>query len=253
MFFIYLFIFLFGLCCGSFASVIIHRLHTKKPGIWFGRSHCPKCKHTLGVADLFPLFSFLSTRGKCRHCRKPIPIRYPILELIMGLSFLMTTMIIDFANPIILIFYLFVSFIFVILIFYDILYLEVPDEISLPMIVIVGFFVIFFNIHTIKNALIGFAIPVVFFGALFLGSKGRWLGGGDIRIGAIMGFLLGWPHVLIGLFLSYMLGSIFSIIGIATKRIKRKSLIPFVPFLLLGTYIAMFWGEEILKWYWIYN
>ncbi|MBN1258843.1 prepilin peptidase, partial [Candidatus Peregrinibacteria bacterium] len=101
----------------------------------------------------------------------------------------------------------------------------------------------------ITNLITGIAIPVFFFGFLFAISKGNWLGGGDIRIGALMGAILGWPNVLIGLFLGYIFGAVFSLTGLLTKQLHRKSQIPFAPFLLLGTYITMFWGQEILAWY----
>ncbi len=246
---IYLLSFLFGLCFGSFASVIIYRLHSGQKGLLTGRSKCPKCKHALGARDLVPLFSFLASGFRCRHCRKPISLIYPFVELTMGLGFLMTTLWIGIESPWKLAYYLFLTFIFVTISFYDILFQEIPDSLSLPTIVLAGLAGVFGHLHTPNSLAIGFAIPVAFFGALFLGSRGRWLGGGDIRIGAIMGFVLGWPKILVGLFLAYCIGSVFSVVGLATKRIGLKSAIPFGPFLFLGAYLAMVWGDRILNWY----
>ncbi|MBU0727606.1 prepilin peptidase, partial [Patescibacteria group bacterium] len=105
------------------------------------------------------------------------------------------------------------------------------------------------GVFTITNLLLAVGVPVLFFGALFFISKGQWLGGGDIRIGALMGALLGWPIVLISLFIGYFIGAIFSLFGLVFGKISRKSQIPFAPFLLIGTYVAMFWGREILEVY----
>ena len=246
---IYILIFIIGLVLGSFASVLIHRLKKREKGIFFGRSKCPKCKHVLGAKDMVPLFSFLISGGKCAYCKKPISSFYFILELVMSSSFVLTTYLIGIASIPNLIFYLFITFIFVVLTFYDFLFKEVPDEVVLPAAVISFLYLWLTGIYPVTNLLIGMAIPVAFFGLLFFGSGGKWLGGGDIRIGALMGAVLGWPFILIGLFLGYLLGAIFSFIGLMTKKLSRRSQIPFAPFLLIGTYIAIFWGQMILDWY----
>ena len=247
--FLYLIIFLIGLGFGSFASVIIHRLHNKEGGIFWGRSKCPNCQHLLNAVDLIPLFGCLINRLKCRYCKKPISLAYPILELTMGSFFLLTAVFTGIFNTFLLIYYLLITFIFVVLSFYDIFYQEIPDEISLPAIVLAGIAGFIGNLNSPASMLIGLAIPVLFFATLFISSRGRWLGGGDIRIGAIMGLLLGWPNILIGLFLGYLSGSIYSLIGLISGKLTRRSQIPFGPFLFLGTYMALFFGKDILNWY----
>ena len=167
----------------------------------------------------------------------------------MGTAFLITTYWVGIESLWKLPYFLFLTFIFVAISFYDILYQEIPDSLSLPTIVLAGLAGAFGHLHTLSSLAIGFAIPVAFFGVMFFASHGRWLGGGDIRIGAIMGFVLGWPKILVGLFLAYCIGSLFSVIGLITKKIHLKSAIPFGPFLFLGTYIAMIWGDKILNWY----
>lgn len=245
----YIFSLVVGLAFGSFASVIIHRLHTKQKGILTGRSQCPKCANKLMSRDLIPVLSFVLNKFKCRFCKEPIAYRYPVLEITMGLSFMLTTHLVGLENPYWLAYYLLLTFIFVLISFYDIFFQEIPDEISLPTILLTGIVSYFGMLHTGKSLFIAFAIPVLFFGILFLGSRGRWLGGGDVRLGAIMGFALGWPNILTGLFLAYLMGSIYSLIGLATKQLSRRSPIPFGPFLLSGTYITIFWGEPLLNWY----
>jgi leader peptidase (prepilin peptidase)/N-methyltransferase len=246
---IYILIFIIGLMLGSFASVVIHRLYKRQKGILFGRSKCPKCKHVLGAKDLVPLFSFLISGGKCRYCKKSISLFYFMLELVMGLSFLLTTYLVGIASIWNIVFYLFITFIFVLLTFYDLLFKEVPDGIVLPAFIVAFLFLWLTGAKEVADLLIGTAIPVAFFGLLFLGSKGEWLGGGDVRIGALMGAVLGWPLILIGLFLGYLFGAVFSLVGLLTKKFTRKSQIPFAPFLLIGTYVTIFWGQRILDWY----
>jgi leader peptidase (prepilin peptidase) / N-methyltransferase len=246
---LYLLALLTGLCFGSFASVIIHRLHTGEKGFFWGRSKCPKCRHALGPVDLVPLLSFVSSKFKCRYCKKPISITYPLLELAMGLGFLVTTVWVGVESVWKLPYFLFLTFVFVTVSFYDILFQEIPDSLSLPTIVVAGLAGVFGHLYSLSSLGLGLLVPVAFFATLFLVSSGRWLGGGDIRIGAIMGLVLGWPKILVGLFLAYFIGSLFSAVGLITGKIRLKSTIPFGPFLFLGTYLAMIWGDKILNWY----
>ncbi|MFH0838066.1 MAG: prepilin peptidase [Patescibacteria group bacterium] len=246
---IYLFVILIGLAFGSFASVLIHRLHTREKGILRGRSFCPLCAKELGVRDIVPVVSYLINKFKCRFCRQPIAFRYPLLELSMAGIFFLTTALIGSGDVTQHIFYLFIAFVFIVLTFYDFLFREIPDQISLPAVFITILYVLLNNVHTPLNLAIGIAIPVLFFGVLHFGSRGRWLGGGDIRIGALMGALLGYPMVLTGLFFGYLFGSIYSLTGMAFKKFGRQTQIPFAPFLLLGAYVAVFWGQTIVDWY----
>jgi len=249
MYTIYILAFLVGLCFGSFASVIIYRLHDKSRGFVWGRSHCPKCKHPLAAKDLIPIVSFVVSGRKCRYCRKPISFTYPLLELTMGTGFVLTTILTGVQTSWLLAYYLFLTFIFVTISYYDVLFQEIPDSLSLPTIVLAGLIGYFGRLNTLSSLGIGFAIPVAFFGVLFMVSRGRWLGGGDIRIGALIGLVLGWPNIIVALFLAYLLGSIFSALGLIFGKLTRKSPIPFGPFLFLGAYITLFWGQRILEWY----
>jgi prepilin signal peptidase PulO-like enzyme (type II secretory pathway) len=247
-----IFLFILGLVFGSFASVIIHRLHTREKGLLAGRSKCPYCSKHLRSRDLIPVLSYVINKFKCRFCKEPIAFRYPLLELSMGGLFMLTGLLVGINTPWHLAFYLLMSFVFVILVFYDFLFKEVPDVISLPFAGVAFCFSVLSGLHSLSSLLIGIVIPVLFFGALFFGSQGRWIGGGDLRIGVIMGALVGWPLVLVALFLGYLSGAVYSLSGLALGVFKRKSQIPFAPFLLLGTYLALFWGKNILDWYFFY-
>lgn len=243
-------IFLLGLFLGSFASVLIARTRTGEKGRLMGRSKCPKCHHILGALDLVPVLSYLFSGGKCRYCHKKISPFYPLLELGMGLLFALTFWL---AGPAvgswILATYLGMTFAFVLISVYDGLYQEVPDVFSLPtaLFCLIAFPVL--GLYDPWEGLMGLIVPTLFFGTLFLGSKGRWLGEGDLRIGWIMGAVLGHPLVILGLFLGYLFGALFSVIGLLAKKLTRKSTLAFGPFLLAGTYVALFFGERIWQWY----
>jgi len=246
---VYILIGLIGLALGSFASVLIHRLHTHEKGIFTGRSKCPKCAKQLRNRDLIPIASYLINKFKCYFCKEPIAFRYPLLELMMGGLFLLTVYLVGTEDVQALIFYLFIAFIFVLLTFYDFLFKEVPDQVSVPSFFIIVIYMLATKTMTGFSLTIGIVVAVLFFAAMHFGSRGRWLGGGDIRIGAIMGALLGWPMILTGLFFGYLTGSIFSLTGLAIGKFNRKTQIPFAPFLLLGTYLTIFWGQQSVDWY----
>ena len=167
----------------------------------------------------------------------------------MGTTFVLTASLVGIYDILQLAFFLLITFVFVVLTFYDILFQEVPDEVSLPAVVVSFLYFFFYADYQLANLFVGILVPVLFFGGLFFMSKGRWLGGGDIRIGALMGAILAWPNILIGLFIGYFVGAVFSLLGLMTGKISRKSQIPFAPFLLIGAYIAMFWGDKILSAY----
>lgn len=246
----YAIVFLLGLLLGSFASVLISRTRTGEKGMLLGRSHCPGCRHVLGVADLVPVLSYVGSKGKCRHCHKKISAFYPLLELGMGLMFVLTTWLAGpEADPWVLATYLVMTFAFVLISVYDGLYQEVPDVFSLPTALFCLAAFPLLELYGPWDGLKGLIVPTAFFGALFFGSRGRWLGGGDLRIGLIMGAVLGHPLVILGLFLGYLFGAIFSVIGLLTRKLSRKSTIAFGPFLLAGTYVALFLGEGIWGWY----
>jgi len=246
------FYFSLGLFFGSFGNVVIMRLHSEEKGILKGRSHCAKCNHPLSAWDLIPLFSWIFLRGKCRYCRKPISFQYPLVELIMGAMFLAAysaSVNLGFQNPFYLTWLLIIFFAFTLLFIYDLLYMELPDEISLPAMVILFGFNFFVFTPTWQDALIGAAIPVGFFGIQYLISKGKWIGEGDFRLGILMGLILGWKLTIVALFLGYILGAIVGIYVLVSKSKKMSSQLPFGPFLILGTMITLFLGNNIWSWY----
>ncbi len=252
-------LFIFGAAVGSFTSVVIYRMHTQEKGILTGKSKCTLCKTPLRPLDLIPIASYLFLRGKCKYCNKEISYMYPLLELMTGLLFALLFLkfqFVDsnlvFSEKILSMYALYAVYIFILVFtfFYDLHYLKVADEILLPAILI-GLIATLATPLTphIFDALIGAAIGVAFFGIQILVSRGTWVGMGDLRIGAFMGVILGWKLILVALFISYLLGSVISIIIVLRKKQFFGIKIPFAPFLVIGTFIAIFVGEEILKWY----
>lgn len=252
-------LFIIGAAVGSFTSVVIYRLHHKKKGILKGRSSCTNCETELKPLDLIPIVSFLSLRGKCRYCDKEISYMYPLLELIAGGLFALLFLKYPFFNDALqfsgthfgmYLLYAFYLFVFVFTFFFDLHYLKVSDEILLPAILIGLIATIAFPLTPhIWNALVGAGIAVAFFGSQYLVSKGTWIGLGDLRIGALMGVVLGWKLTIVALFLSYLSGSLVSIFIIARKKKFLGVKIPFAPLLVTGTLITMFFGDTILEWY----
>lgn len=256
-----IFIFILGLSVGSFLSVFIPRLKSSRKGIILGRSACPACKTKLKIFDLIPVLSFLLLKGKCRHCNRQISIFYPLIELSCGILFLLTATNLfhpflenpSFLNINFLVLILFLLYItaLIFIFFYDLLYLEISDTILIPIIVI-AFFASFIPHPYIPNtvtALLGAAIPLSLFTVQILLSKGKWLGGGDLRIGAFVGLILGIKQVILALVLTYIIGAIIAIFLLVTKKAQRDTPIPFGPFLVSGTILSLFYGKGIIEWY----
>lgn len=257
-------VFILGIFWGSFANVVILRLHNEEKGIITGKSHCPKCKHHLSFWDLFPVFSWICLQGKCRYCKTPISWQYPLVEFSMGMLwvFLLIMNNIGFENFLITgektlegIFWIFFGFFFLVLFVADLRWMEVFRYISIPTIVLVIAGVFYFEgiFPTPLDAFYGALIPTGFFGLQIVlsryifTSRGDWVGEGDIDLGIIMGLLLGWKVMLLALALSYLLGSIIGVFVLKTKGADTH--IAFGPFLLISLLLTLFWGEEMLLWY----
>lgn len=231
---------------------MIMRLRSEEGGILKGRSHCVKCQHPLSKWDLIPLFSWLFLRGQCRYCRKPISFQYPLVEFIMGAMFVsayVASVLVGEESLFYLFWLLLIFFSFTILFIYDLLYMELPDEVSLPAIVVLFGFTFLEFTPSWQDALIGAAIPLGFFGIQYLISRGMWIGEGDFRLGILMGLILGWKLTIVALFVGYILGASVGVYVLANKSKNMSSQLPFGPFLILGTVIGLFVGEGILEWY----
>lgn len=250
---IYFFIFLFGLCIGSSLNAWLWRLH-RDESMFGRRSYCPKCKKQLRNFDLIPLLSFLFLGGKCRFCRKKISWQYPLVELTAAILFVLSFNVVvskigvDLVGQIYLWLYWYFIAILIVIFVFDLKYYLILDKVSLPAMLIIFLVNLFFNPNW-TSWIIGGIAGAGFFAAQYFVSKGEWVGGGDIRLGGLIGLMLGWQGLLITLFIAYVIGAIVGIILILTKQKTLQSKIPFGPFLCSGAIIALLWGEQIVTWY----
>ena len=266
--FFYLFIFLFGLAVGSFLNCIIYRLE-KNESFLKGRSYCPHCKHILAWQDLIPILSFLILRGKCRYCGKRISLQYPLVELATGILFFSIFYStfqhsnIPTLQQFIQFFYLSIVSCFLIIIFvYDLKHYLIPDKVIYPAIAIAFIYQIISNfqfpisITNFQFQITNFYFSILsalgaaaFFLLIFLVSRGKWIGFGDVKLGFLMGLFLGFPKILVALFFAYLIGAIIGIGLVLAKKKTLKSEVPFGPFLVTGTFISLFWGNILIGWY----
>ncbi len=250
-------IFVFGLCAGSFLNVIIYRL-PKNERI-FGRSCCPYCKKTIAWYDLIPGFSFCRLLGKCRFCRKKISWQYPIVEIATGALFLLIfneLQILNFQNLPSVCYLFFVACSLIVIFVIDLKHYIVPDEIIYPAIIFTIFFRLFENwklgignLQLLLSSLLSGFLAAAFFLAIVLVSKGKWMGLGDVKLAGFLGLFLSWPKILPALFVAFLLGAIMGLGLIGAGKKTLKSEIPFGPFLIIGGFIAFFWGQNIVNWY----
>ena len=258
------FVFILGACMGSFLNCLAWRLyHNESLG---GRSACPKCHKKISWYDNIPILSFIDLRGRCRHCQKKISIQYPLVELATAILFLFAFTRYFSGNEACLLSafnfiafnaqsfwplvrdWLLISFLVVIFIM-DLRWYVVADEISLPAIGIILALNLLVGQFSWQQLLSSAVVGAGFFALQYAVSRGRWVGGGDIRIGALMGVALGWPNVIIGLMLAYFTGAIVGVFLIAFKKKGMKSPIPFGVFLAPATLVALWWGQAICDWY----
>ncbi|MEK7395198.1 MAG: prepilin peptidase, partial [Fibrobacterota bacterium] len=212
------------------------------------RSACPHCGHKLAVRDLVPLLSFLFLRGRCRYCRKKISWQYPLVEFAAAALLILVYRI--YSPDIFAIFGYAVLALFLLVIFiYDYKHYLVLDSVVVPAIVFAGVF------NYLRGfGMLPFLFAVVIGGGFFLLqyviSRGKWIGGGDIRLGVLAGAVLSWPGVLLGLLLAYVIGAAVAIPLLLSGKKVPGSAIPFGTFLTVGIFISMLWGEKIIAWYW---
>lgn len=247
----YLFIFLLGLAMGSFLNSWVWRTR-ENIRIVRGRSMCPQCRRQLRWFENIPVLSNLFLGGKCRTCKNRIPRHFNYVELGTALVFLFTAWFhvnsfvftpAHFVRDIIFIILLIVIFVF------DMLYQVVLSDI-VWFGSIAGFFInLFYLDYDLQDLLIGAVAVSGFFLLQYAVSKGKWIGGGDVRLGFMIGVWLGWPVALVALGAAYALGAIYGIILVLTGRKKLSSAVPFGTYLSVGTFIAMFWGGQIVNWY----
>lgn len=238
--------FILGLFVGSFLNVVIFRFPELK-GIMVGRSKCPKCKKTIAAQDLIPILGYIILWGKCRYCRKPISLQYPIVEFATGLLFFLLAGAFGLSFSLVLC--LLIASVSILIFIYDTKYLEIPEVFAwllLLFAIVAAFFQPDFNI---SNFLFGGLIGGGILGILVGISDERLMGSGDIKIGLAFGFLLGMQKSLLFLFLSFVIGALVGLVLIILNRKKMKSEIAFAPFLITAAFISILWGDYLVNLY----
>ena len=232
---------------GSFASLLIRRLHFEEKGILWGRSKCPNCQKPLQAKNLVPILSWIFQKGKCHACGKKISVRYPLIEIVFILTFFC------FAQKFYGNSHFFpltgIVFFTLVLFFYDLWFLEVDNRIVFPAIFFVGIWA-FFREIPVQDFFIGALAGFLFYGIQYTISRGKWVGFGDLWLGLYMGLVLGWKYLFLALILAYIAGTIAAIYLLAFKKYTRKSAVPMGAFLLPATLVFLYEGEAIWKWYW---
>lgn len=241
--FVYVIIFLYGLCIGSFLNVCIYRIPLKE-SIAKSRSHCMSCGNRLKWYDLVPLFSYIFLRGKCRKCKSKISVQYPIVEALNGLGYVLIFWVNGINLTSILYSLCFSSLIVLTVI--DWRTFEIPIGINI-FIFALGVIETVIDYQHIVNHLLGFISVSLFLYILVLITKGRAMGGGDVKLMASAGLLIGAGNIV----LSLILGCIFgSVIHIARMKIQKKdNRLAFGPYLSAGIFIAMLFGTDLIQWY----
>ncbi len=240
-------IFTTGLIFGSFLNAWIWRTREKK-SILKGRSVCPTCKKALHWYENIPIFSFFYQKGRCRGCKVAISWQYPLVELGAGLLFAFVAWF-HAGNLELIMRDAFIIFFLMFVFVYDLRYQEIWDRMTIHPAAILAAATVWFGWLSIPSMLVGALVGMGFFLAQYVVSKGRWIGGGDIRLGLFMGIILGWPLILVALFLAYVGGAIFVIPFLIMGKKQFASKIPFGTYLSVATVVAMFWGEKLVDWY----
>jgi prepilin signal peptidase PulO-like enzyme (type II secretory pathway) len=244
----------FGAVFGSFANVIAIRTH--ESSTLLGRSHCTDCKKPLKPRHLVPVLSWVLLHGKCAHCGKKISIQYPLVELGGAILAVLAVgrfwipgdwswMLFEFAFGIFLI-------VFVVM---DMRWRELPLELM------VGAGIIFSLWHMLMRVAegtpiltvawshaLGFSVASFFFLFQWIVSRGRWIGSGDIWLGAVLGAVLGWPLLGLTIYFAYLLGGLVALVLLFSKKIKPGSQVPFAPALVAGSLASIWWGPTIISW-----
>lgn len=239
----YIWAFLFGVVIGSFLNVCICRIPQGEE-IVRTPSHCPKCGAALKWYELIPIMSFLFQKGRCRRCKERISLQYPVVELANGLFYLWILYRNGYGLPGIL-YCLCVSALIVLAVI-DFRTFEIPLGCNL-FIGGLGAVKLLFDIAGWREQVIGlFAVSGIFL-FVYLITGGKGIGGGDIKLMAAAGFLIGWQKILLALAVGSIAGSV---IHIALMKFKNKNrVLAFGPYLAFGIFCAMLYGEEMIRWY----
>lgn len=246
----HIFAFIFGAVVGSFLNVCIYRLPAEK-SIVFPPSACPSCGNRIRWYDNLPIISFLLLRARCRACRTPISWRYPLVEALNGLLTLL--LFLKFGPSLTFLAFFLLCSSLVVITFIDLDHQIIPDSISLPGIVLGFIFSFLLPWNGWLNSLLGIVagggslLLVAWLYEKLTGKEG--MGGGDIKLLAMMGAFLGWRSVPFIIFAASLVGSVIGVSLMLLQKKDGKLAIPFGPFLAFGAVLYIFYGRQIIHWY----
>ncbi len=266
---VYVLLVFLGLALGSFINAFVWRLHeqaktkSKKKlrelSITKGRSMCVQCHHTLAWYDLIPVVSWITLRGRCRYCKKVISWQYPLVELLVAillpLSFAFWPYSLQGGLAITaLILWIPILVLLIALSIYDLKWMILPNRLMylLAGLVAMQRVIVTFDVSKMSmliSSLVGGLLVGGFFWMMFQLSSGKWIGGGDVRYGFIMGFLLGWQKALLGLMIASYAGTIVVVIIMLLGKYHKKMRVPFGPFLITATYVSLLFGQPLIDFY----
>lgn len=273
-----------GLCFGSFVNAFVWRLHEQQRladggqplanqpvasrhqltasdlSVMKGRSMCPQCHHELAAKDLIPVLSWLWLKGKCHYCGKPISAQYPAVEVATALLFIVSYVSwpvpVQGTQAVVFALWLVLLIGFMALLVYDLRWRLLPNRVVFSLtgvaaaMQIVALASDWRGWGSLLAVVLGAVIGGGLFYLLFQVSSGRWIGGGDVKLGLLLGITVGsGEKSFLFIFIAALLGSLVSIPLLAAKRLKRTSAIPFGPFLIIGAIAAMLYGPDIIHWY----
>ena len=240
---IYILVFFYGIVIGSFLNVCIYRI-PKGEDIIKTSSHCMKCNHILKWYDLFPIVSYLGLRGKCRYCGTSLSRQYPMIEAINGILY---CVIIGVKGVHInsLLYCLLISALLVLSVI-DIRTFEIPIGIN-RFILVLGMLHLIVNFKDALNYSLGFVSVSAGLFVLYCLMGGKGIGGGDIKLMAVSGLLLGWKENILAFLIACILGSIIHLLRMKIE--KADHVLAFGPYLAMGIFISLLWGENIVNWY----
>lgn len=258
-----------GLCLGSFVNALVWRIHKQsqlkgkknkeKYSISTGRSMCVHCGHTLAAKDLVPLLSWLSLFGKCRYCKKPISWQYPLVEALTAALFVISYQfwpyVLDFWGYIGFASWLVCLVGLIALAVYDIRWMILPNKIIFVLYGIASLFVMSRalaeqSLQPIVGSILGVLVGGGFFYVVFMVSSGKWIGGGDVKLGFLLGALVGGlTNAALVLFIASLLGTTVALPLLLAKKSNRGSQIPFGPFLIIAAFVVLLFGDRLVDWY----
>lgn len=237
--------FLIGICVASFINVVIWRV-PQGISIAKGRSFCPACHHELKWSDLFPIFSYLFLKGKCRYCGSKIPVRDTLIEVIGGVAAVFFFLKYPFEWDALLVLSIFMILLAITMIDFDTM--EILNGLLLALMIPVVIMTVLHPEITILERIIGFfciSLPMYLLTLLIPDC----FGGGDIKLIAVCGFLLGWQSTLLAAFIAIMIGGCYAVFLLMRKKSEKGAHIAFGPYLSVGIMVSLLYGKFIINWY----